>query len=276
MPITAPSPCGAIEQPGDQRRFAARDLVVERQQDHRAEQRDARSGRPSRPRPRSRPSGTGRRRRSGSACAGRGRRRRRRRAARVTRGSHALGRGERAMRAVLRDAEDDQADSRGQEREPAPVQHRLLACPSAAARPAARPDGSIRRASSRPTIPTGRFTKKIQRHDRFCDDRAADDRPEHRGEQHRHADDAHHAAHAAGPRGLGQRDHPDRHDHAAGEALQHAEADQRLGAPRQAAEAAGHDEGARRRSSRPASGRSARRPNRSAGSPSRARAGNRC
>ena len=45
-----------------------------------------------------------------------------------------------------------------------------------------------------------------------------------------------------GPGGLRQGDHPDRHDHPAGEALQHAEADQRLGAPRQAAQAARHDE----------------------------------
>ena len=45
-----------------------------------------------------------------------------------------------------------------------------------------------------------------------------------------------------GPGRLGQGDHPDRHDHAAGEALKHAEADQRLGAPGQAAQGARHDE----------------------------------
>ena len=78
------------------------------------------------------------------------------------------------------------------------------------------------------------------------DDRAADHRAEHRRQQHRHADDAHHAAHAVGPRGLGERDHPDRHDHPAGEALKNPEADQRLGAPRQAAQAARHHEGGHR------------------------------
>ena len=51
-------------------------------------------------------------------------------------------------------------------------------------------------------------------HDETAECRAEDGRKEHR-----HADDAHHAAHPLGPRGLRHEDHPDGHDHAAADAL---------------------------------------------------------
>ena len=133
------------------------------------------------------------------------------------------------------------ADPRRDECEPAPVQHRLLA----PVRRCAADCGGGREQAARqqqPDDPDRQVHEEDPAPRQVLDDRAADDGAEHRCEQHRHADDAHHAAHAARARGLSQGDHPDRHDHAAGEALEHAEADQRLGAPGQAAEAAGHDE----------------------------------
>ena len=75
------------------------------------------------------------------------------------------------------------------------------------------------------------------------DQPAAEDRAEDRAEQHRDADDRHHAADALRAGGAGQDRHAERHDHAAAEALEDAEADQRLGAPREAREhRAAHEE----------------------------------
>ena len=65
----------------------------------------------------------------------------------------------------------------------------------------------------------------------LVDDRAADHRPEDRCEQHRHADHAHHAPHALRSGRLGEDRLADRHQQAASDALEHAEADQRLDRP---------------------------------------------
>ena len=68
------------------------------------------------------------------------------------------------------------------------------------------------------------------------DEPAAEDRAQDRAEQHRDADDAHHAADALRAGGAGEDRHAERHQHAAAEALQHAEGDQRLRRPGEARE----------------------------------------
>jgi hypothetical protein len=68
------------------------------------------------------------------------------------------------------------------------------------------------------------------------DDQAADDGTEDRPQQHRHADDGHHAPGAIRAGDLHEHAHPDGHDHAAAEALQEPEDDQRLRRPGQAAQ----------------------------------------
>ena len=78
------------------------------------------------------------------------------------------------------------------------------------------------------------------------DEIAAEDRAQDRAEQHRDADDAHHAADAAGAGGAGEDRHAERHQHAAAEPLEDAEADQRLRRPGDAREQrAGQEEGDR-------------------------------
>ena len=78
------------------------------------------------------------------------------------------------------------------------------------------------------------------------DQPAAEDRPDDRGDQHRHAEDAHHAAHPMRPGFLGHDRHDRGHDHAAADALEDAEGDQRVGAPGDGAEGrAEHEEGQR-------------------------------
>ena len=78
------------------------------------------------------------------------------------------------------------------------------------------------------------------------DQPAAEDRAEDRRDQHRHAEDAHHAAHPVGAGLLGHDRHDRGHDHAAADALEDAEGDQRVGAPGRRAEGgAEHEEGER-------------------------------
>ena len=69
---------------------------------------------------------------------------------------------------------------------------------------------------------------------RVVDQPAAEDRAQDRRDQHRHAEHAHHAAHAVRTGLLGHDRHDRRHDHPAADALQDAEQDQRARAPRQA------------------------------------------
>ena len=59
------------------------------------------------------------------------------------------------------------------------------------------------------------------------DQPAAEDRAEDRAEQHRDAEDRHHPADPVGAGGAGHDRHAERHQHAAAEALQHPEGDQR-------------------------------------------------
>ncbi len=68
------------------------------------------------------------------------------------------------------------------------------------------------------------------------------DRSEHRPEHHRDADDAHRPSHASGAGCLRDQRHADWHDHAATEALQDAERDEALGRPRRRAQCGGADE----------------------------------
>ena len=63
------------------------------------------------------------------------------------------------------------------------------------------------------------------------DDRPAEHRPEHRCEQHRHADHAHHPPHPLRPRGLGENRLANRQDHPRAEPLHDPERDQRLERP---------------------------------------------
>ena len=74
------------------------------------------------------------------------------------------------------------------------------------------------------------------------DEPAAEDRAEDRPEQHRHADDRHHAADAVRAGGLREDRHAERHQHAAAEALQDAEGDQRARPPGEAGEHRAADE----------------------------------
>ena len=266
------------QQAGDQRRLAARRPGSRAAAGASRRTARRRRGTPSPPRPRSRAQRNSRTSTSGESHApARGTTNAATSSdARATSGSQRARRVE-ACRAspYLAEPEHDRA-RRPATAAAAPASRASTARPSPRAADRAPGGHAAARASSRPTIPIGRLTRKIQRQ-RQVRRRSAPPmhRAEHRREQHRHADDAHHPPMRLRPRGLGERDHPDRHDHAAGEALEHAEGDQRLGAPRQAAQRARHDERADGASSTPAAARSARPPTRSAGSPSRARAGSR-
>ena len=77
-------------------------------------------------------------------------------------------------------------------------------------------------------MPIGTLIRKIQCQRRDLDQPAAEDRPEDRAEQHRHAEDRHQPAHPGRPGGPGHDRHAERHEHAAAEALQDAEADEHL------------------------------------------------
>ena len=99
---------------------------------------------------------------------------------------------------------------------------------------AARGGGEAR---ARPaTMPIGRLTKKIQRQPACSTSRPPSDGAEDGGEHHRDADRAEHAAHVLWTGGAGEDDLADRHQHAAAEALEDAEDDQRVDRPREAAE----------------------------------------
>ena len=176
------------QQAGHQRRFAAGDLVVERQQDHRAEEGDSGEEHRGRRRPRTRPRGTGARRGADSATR--------------KRVHHERGDGEQAEHERQPARWEPRGCGASRTREmpktiaPAPgdtsASPRQSSRESLASRPPRPARGRGPRAvagaaSSRPTIPTGRFTKKIQRQRQVLDDRAADHRAEHRRQQHRHA-----------------------------------------------------------------------------------------
>ena len=68
--------------------------------------------------------------------------------------------------------------------------------------------------------------RKIQCQRVVLDQPAAEDRAEDRAEQHRHAEDGHQAAHPGRAGRAGHDRHAERHEHAAAEALQGAEADE--------------------------------------------------
>ena len=80
--------------------------------------------------------------------------------------------------------------------------------------------------------------RKIQLPGGVVDQPAAEDRADDRAEQHRDADHRHHPADPVRAGRAGQDRHAERHQHAAAEALQHPEADQRLGADQASAESA--------------------------------------
>ena len=115
-------------------------------------------------------------------------------------------------------------------------------------------------------MPIGRLIRKIQCQLRDVDQPAAEDRAADRAEQHRDAEDGHQPADPVRAGGPGHDRHAERHQHAAAEALQHAEADQLLdrvggGAQHRA------DGEQTAPSCRAAWCRTGRRPSRSAGSP---------
>ena len=73
----------------------------------------------------------------------------------------------------------------------------------------------------------GTLTKKIQRHEKLEMIDRPEHRPEDRAEQRRHPDHSHDLVHLVGTGGAGHDRLPDRHDHAAAQALQNAEDDER-------------------------------------------------
>jgi hypothetical protein len=139
-----------------------------------------------------------------------------------------------AVRRGLGEAEDEQAEAGGEQRQAEQVEAAGVLGGLGARQPA-QPhedaDDADRHVDVEDPAPR-----------QVVDDQAADHRSEHRSHEHGHADDAHHAADALGAGRLGQQDHADRHDHAAADALHDAEGDQRGQVPGQAAEDRAGDE----------------------------------
>ena len=139
-------------------------------------------------------------------------------------------------------AEHDRGDAGREQRQPAPVEQGGSAVRRGAPGRAAGRQQPARQ--QQPDDPDRQVHEEDPAPGQALDDRAADDRdraPGPAASERRRRSSRDPCARAGR---LGQRDHPDRHDHAAGEALEHAEGDQRLGAPRQAAQGARHDESA--------------------------------
>ena len=248
-----------------ERRLPAVDLVVERQEDHRAEQRGADEER-------------GRRRGAERRVAEQAHVEQR--PVDAQRVEHERGdeqraaddrdphdrRGEAAVRLALRQPEHDRR--RGRARAAAGRAGR------AGPRPRARGRACRKRcASTSASTTTGRFTKKIQRHETVSTSRPPMTGPKIGPSSIGTPTTRHDAADPVRAGDLRHQAHPDRHDHAAAEALEDAEDDQRLGRPRQPAQRRAERRRARPRPCTRAWRRSARTSSRSAGSPTPAPAG---
>ena len=136
------------------------------------------------------------------------------------------------------------AEAGREQQQPAPVQ------PARRRRGRRRRAAAWRRAPSA-TIAIGMLTKKIQRHDALSTIRPPITGPKIGPSSVGTPITAMTRPSAVRPGGLGEHAHADRHDHAAAEALQDAEEDQRLGRPGQAAQRRAERRTARPRPSTP-------------------------
>ena len=226
------------QHPCRKRALAANELVVQRQQDQRAEERD----------PEQEVRGSGRReaaageQRDVDECAApapprmHGEEREERDAGCDPGNGRRVA--EAAVRAGFGHPVDEHGQPRRQQRQAAQVESRRCIRPRLGQQPL--------RGDER-----GNAHRQVDEEDpapaRRADDRAADDRAEDRPEQHRHADDAHHAPHPLRPCSPGDDRLPDRHDQAAAEPLEDAEGDQRVDRPGDSRErGARHEQGQRR------------------------------
>jgi hypothetical protein len=136
-------------------------------------------------------------------------------------------RGEAFLGRDLREAVDDQRHADRQQRQAEPVELARFAEVGVGQQPPAEEPGDE---------PDRHVDEEDPGPVQVLQDQAADDRPQDRRQHRGHENDAHHAAHPFRPGDLSHDHLGDRHDHAAADALEDAEEDQRGARPGNPAE----------------------------------------